>query len=93
MRSWFLTCTTYGTWLPGSPRGSVTSVRDLRPSDTPGSVRFEHDLPGEPYEDAIPGLERSARELMTGDPIVLSPEKAEVAFAQFLEHTRAFLAS
>ena len=51
MRAWLLSNTTYGTWLPGDRRGSVTSVRDLRPGDEPSPFRFEHDLPGEPYED------------------------------------------
>ena len=35
MRSWLLSNTMYGTWLPGSSRGSVTSVRDLRPGEEP----------------------------------------------------------
>src|SRR5262249_8509071 len=56
-----------------------------RPSDRPQIVRFEHDLPGEPYEDAIPGLEESARELMTGPPIYFDLSKAEAVFTQFLE--------
>jgi hypothetical protein len=85
MRAWLLTCTTYGTWLPGDPRGSVTSVRDQRPSDGPWVVRFEHDLPGEPYEGAITGLEQSARGLMNGPAIYFDLEKAEAVSAQFLE--------
>ena len=27
-RNWFLTWTTYGTWLPGDPRGFVGSLRN-----------------------------------------------------------------
>jgi hypothetical protein len=56
MRAWLLTTTTYGSWLPGDRRGSVTSVRDERPNDPPSVVRIEHDIPGEPNEDAIPEL-------------------------------------
>jgi REP element-mobilizing transposase RayT len=85
VRHWLLTNTTFGTWLPGDRRGSVTSVRDLRPEDEPSPVRFEHDLPGEPYEDEIPGLHRSALEQMSGPPIYLDLEKAEVVLAQFQE--------
>ena len=48
MRARPLTNTTYETWLPGDPRGSVTSVRDVRPGDERNAFRFEHDLPGEP---------------------------------------------
>jgi REP element-mobilizing transposase RayT len=33
LRSWLLSNTTFGTWLPGDNRGSVTSIRDLRPGD------------------------------------------------------------
>jgi len=85
MRAWLLTNTTYGTWLPGDPRGSVTSVRDLRPEDEPTPFRFEHDLPGEPWEDELPGLRRSALEKMKGPPIYLDREKAELVLAQFQE--------
>jgi REP element-mobilizing transposase RayT len=85
MRAWLLTNTTYGTWLPGDPRGSVTSVRDLRPENAPTVVRVEHDLPGEPWEDEIPGLERSAREQMRGPPVFLDLAKAEALLAQFQE--------
>jgi len=85
MRAWLLTNTTYGTWLPGDPRGSVTSVRDLRPGDEPTHSRFEHDVPGEPWEEAIPGLQRSALEHMKGPPIYLDLENAEAVLAQFQE--------
>jgi REP element-mobilizing transposase RayT len=88
MRFWLLSNTTYGTWLPGDARGSVTSVRDRRPGDQPTSVRFEHDIPGEPWEDEIPGLQRTALENMKGPPIFLDLEKAEVVLAQFQETAR-----
>jgi REP element-mobilizing transposase RayT len=85
MRAWLLTNTTYGTWLPGDPRGSVTSVRDVRPGEEPPNARFEHDLPGEPYEEALPGLNRSAAAQCKGPPIFLNPVQAEIALAQFQE--------
>jgi REP element-mobilizing transposase RayT len=85
MRAWLLTNTTYGSWLPGDPRGSVTSVRDQRPEDQPSPFRFEHDLPGQPWEDEIPGLYRSALTKMAGPPIYLDLEKAELLLAQFQE--------
>jgi len=88
MRSWLLTNTTYGTWLPGDQRGSVTSVRDLRPGDELNPSRFEHDIPGEPWEEPIPGLERSAKEGMKGPPIYLDLEKAEIILLQFHETAR-----
>jgi REP element-mobilizing transposase RayT len=85
VRAWLLTNTTYGTWLPGSPRGSVTSVFDHRLSDAVSYVRFEHDLPGEPYEGALPGLERTAGEHMTGSPIFFTVGHAERVLDQFRE--------
>ena len=54
-RYWLITWTTYATWLPGDPRGSVTSVRDGR------GPRREQDLPGIPYDGAMPGLRSAAR--------------------------------
>ena len=85
MRAWLLTNTYYGTWLPGDARGSVTSVRDARPGDPPGEVRFEHDLPGTPWEEEVPGLSRAAVAQMKGPPISFDVEKAEVVLAQFQE--------
>jgi hypothetical protein len=85
MRSWLLTNTTYGTWLPGDPRGSVTSVRDARMDDRPTIVRFEHDCPLTPYEPAIPGLLHAAVEQMSGPPIYLDLAKAELLLFQFQE--------
>jgi REP element-mobilizing transposase RayT len=85
MRAWLLSNTTYGTWLPGDRRGSVTSVRDRRAGDEPTPFRFEHDIPGEPWEDPIPGLQRSALEHMKGEPIYLDIEKAQTILSQFQE--------
>jgi REP element-mobilizing transposase RayT len=85
MLTWLLTNTTYGTWLPGDARGSVTSVRDRRPGDPATGTRVEHDRPGEAWEPSLPGLLRSARALMKGQPIYLSVAQAETALGQFLE--------
>jgi REP element-mobilizing transposase RayT len=85
MRHWLLSNTTYGTWLPGSPRGSVTSVRDQRPGDSLDDIRLEHDLPGEPWEPELPGLARHARELLKGPPIQLHVEQAAALLNQFQE--------
>ena len=85
MRSWLLTSTYYGCWLPGDSRGSVTSVRDLRPHDPLSVVRIEHDIPGELYEEAMPELEDHAREVMRGPAVFLDRRHAEVLKKQFLE--------
>src|SRR5947208_16227711 len=88
MRSWLLTNTFYGTWLPGDARGSVTSVRDARPDDPPSDFRFEHDIPGTPWEEEIPELRHAAEEQMKGPPIYFDLEKAEIVLAQFQETAR-----
>ncbi len=85
MPAWLLTSTCYGTWLPGDPRGSVTSVRDYRPDDPLTCLRLEHDFPGEPYEDEMPGLQRHARETMIGPPVHFSLDHANVLATQFPE--------
>jgi REP element-mobilizing transposase RayT len=85
MRFWLLTNTTFGTWLPGDRRGSVTSVRDRREGDPLTSARIEHDVPGEPWEESLPGLVRSAQLLMTGPPIYFQLRYAEIVLAQFQE--------
>jgi len=85
MRHWLLTSTTYGTWLPGNARGSVTSVRDRRTGDLHTSSRLEHDRPGQSWEDSIPGIFRSSQALLKAPPIYLNPTKAEVLLSQFQE--------
>jgi len=85
MRHWLLTSTTYGTWLPGDSRGSVTSVRDLRYDDPDTICRIEHDIPGEPYEAAIPTLEQAARGRLKCAPIYFGQEHASIIVPQFLE--------
>src|SRR4051812_6338626 len=85
MRSWLLSTTYYGTWLPGDRRGSVTSVRDERPDDPHADSRFEHDIPGAPWEGEMPGLRRAAAEQMKGPAVYFDLEKAEVILTQFQE--------
>jgi REP element-mobilizing transposase RayT len=85
MRAWLLSNTTYATWLPGDPRGSVTSVRDFRPGEVQTPFRIEHDIPGEPWEDHLPGLCHSAQEKLKGSPIFLDLEKAVALLEQFQE--------
>lgn len=85
MRFWLFTNTTYGTWLPGDRRGSVTSVRDFRPGELREPTRVEHDRPGDAWETHLPGLRRSAQALMKGPPIYLSRLQAEAVLAQFQE--------
>lgn len=85
MTAWLLTNTTYGTWLPGDPRGSITSVRNRRSDDPRTRSRIEHDKPGQPCEPAIPQLRRSAQSLLKGPPILFGNRHASVLARQFRE--------
>ena len=88
MRHWLFTNTTYGTWLPGSERGSVSSVRDRRAGDPMLATRQEHDQSGEPWESALPGIYRSATSLLKCPPIYLTLTQSENLLAQFQETAR-----
>ncbi|MAT69606.1 MAG: hypothetical protein CMJ58_08785 [Planctomycetaceae bacterium] len=85
---WLLTSTTYGSWLPGDPRGSVTSVRDYRADDRRTGSRVEHDRPGTPWEPACPGLYRSAQSLLKSPPVVFDRPHALALVEQFVETAR-----
>jgi len=85
MTTWLFTNTTYGTWLPGDPRGSVTSVRDFLPEEPTQPTRIEHAQPGSPWETHLPGLHVSAQRKLKGEPIALKCEHAELLVAQFRE--------
>jgi REP element-mobilizing transposase RayT len=79
MRAWLLTWTTYGTWLPGDARGSVSRVRE---SESP---RRYHNTPGSPYDGPMPGLHSAAEAALKGRPILLNSKQAECILAQFRE--------
>ena len=85
LRHWLLTSSFYGTWLPGDERGFVGRVRDGRPDDPPTVARIEHDIPGTPYDEDMPGLERASAELMNGPPVFAEVGHAEVLVPQFRE--------
>jgi REP element-mobilizing transposase RayT len=79
-RYWFLTSTTYGQWLPGDPRGSVS-----RENATGESHRQLQNELGVPYSESMPELHAASRKLMTGDPIFLTLAHAERLLSQFQE--------
>jgi REP element-mobilizing transposase RayT len=78
-RYWLLTWRTYGTWLPGDERGSITRVRDHT------SVRIRHNALGTPTDGPMSGLERSSRASMKADAIYLTQDQAEAVLSQLLE--------
>ena len=81
-RYWFLTWTTYGTWLPGDDRGFV----GVAPNEFGRLV--EHNQLGTPLAPPRPGLRRSAEARMKGDPVIFHIDHAEALLAQFQETTR-----
>ncbi|MEM6799600.1 MAG: transposase [Planctomycetota bacterium] len=88
MATWLLTSTTYGTWLPGDLRRSVTSVRERRDDEAFSGSRREHDLPGTAYEIGMPGLQRSAAARMKGPRVLLSGAQAQRLLDQLRETAR-----
>ena len=71
-----MTGSTYGTWLPGDPRGFRT--RHHR-------EHVEGDYRNPPPEGTYEEKHARSKELMTRDAVVLSPEARELACATFAE--------
>ena len=71
-RVWFLTWTTYGTWLPGDDRGFVSPTFA---SPKPGARRNQL---GTAFDRGGDDLQTQARTNLKGKPIWLSPEQATV---------------
>ncbi len=80
-RYWFLTWTTYGTWLPGDERGFV----GVAPNEFGRMV--EHNQPGTPLAAPRPALRRSAEARMNSEPVVFHIDHAEALLSQFQETT------
>ncbi len=82
-RYWLLTWTTYGTWLPGDPRGSTLRVPDV---DGDGRSRTFLRLKGE--GGRARGLARSAARRMTGPPARLTADEARVVLDEIRSQAR-----
>jgi REP element-mobilizing transposase RayT len=77
-RFWFVTRTTYGTWLPGDERGFVTHVRTEE-----GQVI--HNVYGTEVDADMPGLKAYARSIMKQEAVWFSQEQAEIVARQLRE--------
>jgi REP element-mobilizing transposase RayT len=84
-RTWLLTNTCYGQWLPGDARGFVGHVRDHRPGDDERDNRVVHNTPGTGYDAGKPLLEAAARSRMHGPPVTLTRDQAAAVLTQFRE--------
>jgi REP element-mobilizing transposase RayT len=78
-RRWFLTWTTYGTWLPGDERGFVGTE-----TDGAGQTVTHNEFGTQPGK-ANKLLRHNAKQLMTGEPIILNLPQARTLFEQFQE--------
>ena len=78
-RYWFLTWTTYGTWLPGDDRGFVSNI------DRGDGKGHRLNIPGIEPASKVRGLESMAREKMAGPPVYLNLEQATALLDQFRE--------
>ena len=81
-RRWFLTWTTYGTWLPGDKRGFVgTAENDI------GDVVNPNQIGAQPANPNV-RLRATAENLLKSNPIVLSYEQAQELYLQIQETAR-----
>ena len=81
-RSWLITWTCYGNWLPGDRRGFVGNVRDEN------GIRIIHNVPGTPYDEDLPRLEAWVRQHMQGEPVTLTQPEADALITQYRETAR-----
>jgi REP element-mobilizing transposase RayT len=80
-RYWFLTWTTYGSWLPGDERGFVgEAVED--------GLRRAHNEPHSPPAMPSQALAEFSRELLVGPPILLNVSQVDTLMEQFLDTTQ-----
>jgi REP element-mobilizing transposase RayT len=73
--AYFITFTTYGTWLHGSSRGK-------------GSVDSEHNEFGAPFIEPDAEREQAAREAMVQPPYVMGPAEREIVCKAIVELAR-----
>jgi REP element-mobilizing transposase RayT len=81
LRYWFLTSTTYGTWLPGDARSFVSSF----PQED-GEFEIHNDF-DTPYDRDSPDWKRACEERLTGEPIYFGTAHADAVLEQILETT------
>ncbi len=73
--AYFITFTTYGTWLPGSAKGK-------------GSVDAEHNEYGTPFVKPDARIEQAAREAMVQEPYVVSAAERDIVCKAIVDLAR-----
>lgn len=76
-RFWLLTWTTYGTRLPGDPRGTIGVLHSQV------GTQIDRNRPGDPEIESSAALQRYGASIMKGDPVFLNQEQARVLLTQF----------
>ena len=77
-RTWLVSSTTYGTWLPGDRRSFVGPVD--------GDLGYEiHNIPGTPCDGPNERLAKWSYSQLKGAPIYLDRAQAEAILGQFRE--------
>jgi len=79
MSAWFLTWTTYGTWLPGDDRGFVSRVPQA------DGTHIVRNTPDTPHDAAIGDVHAAAQRRMKGSPVRLTAAHAAVVDQAILE--------
>ena len=74
---WFVTMTTYGSWLPGDGRGSIGTFHDQNKN------KLEQNEFGQPMFDPSDALRDYAISQMKGEELRLNLEQARVLLTQF----------
>ena len=79
-RFWFLTWTTYGSWLPGDHRGFVSPVWNAEQHSLE-----THNEPGTDVQHSVRRLQRASEQRLRGKPVYLSLQQAEAVSVQLVE--------
>ncbi len=78
-RFWLLTSTTYGNWLPGDPRGFVSTLH------APLGGKVIHNTPRTEYDRDNSRLREYSRNSLKVPPILLNLDQAKALHCQFHE--------
>ena len=79
LRYWFMTSTFYGNWLPGDPRGSVSTRHSIDGDEILNNVF------GDAFDRPMPRMEEFSQKLMKGPPVRLNLEQSRLVMHQFCE--------
>lgn len=82
-RYWFITSTTYGTWLPGDERGFVSNRPEEQVSEWVRNNQLET-----PHDRDVPELFAQSQNRLIGKPVYLDDAQATAILEQMRETCR-----